>query len=98
MPVDSFGNAPEPERIVYAWLAGALYYYIFVSSRAATICGAGWQPAADWQSVCRWHFLGSRRDACIVLRLAAMRGRLPSLQRIVNPPLVGQTILAAAGF
>src|ERR1700733_4746919 len=55
-----------------------MYYYIFVSSRAATICGAGWQPAADWQSACRWHFLGSRRDACIVLRLAAMWGRLPT--------------------
>ncbi len=52
-----------------------LYYYILASSRAATnFCGAGCQPAADWQSACREH-AGMHRGR---LRLAAMWGRLPT--------------------
>jgi hypothetical protein len=66
---------------VISWPA-AMYHYLFISSRVAPICcGAGWQPAADWQSAC-WQRLRRPEQRQRCLRLAAMWGRLLTCDRL----------------
>jgi hypothetical protein len=66
-----------------------ILYYMLVSPRPSTIfCGAGWQPAADWQSACPCHPIRYPDESCR-LRPAAMWGSQswlqPSFRRLFDP-------------